>query len=67
MLTNSRLPRRTRMVPVTTMEEIALLDDEERAEFLAALKQAEERLKAGEFIEYDPETFKARLLDTRPK
>jgi hypothetical protein len=51
------------MVPVTTMEEIPVLDDEERAELLAALKHAEEQIKAGKFVEYDPETFKARLLD----
>lgn len=51
------------MVPVTTMEEIPVLDEEKHAEFLAALKDAEEQIKAGEFIEYDAETLKARLLD----
>ena len=51
------------MVPVTTMEQIPVLDESERAELLAALKEAEAQIEAGEFVEYDPETFKARLLD----
>ena len=51
------------MVTVTTMEEIHVLDEAERAELLASLKGAEEQIKAGEFVEYDPETFKSNLLD----
>jgi hypothetical protein len=51
-------PRRTTMVPVTTMEEIPVLSDREREELLASLKDAEARLAAGEGIEYDPKTFK---------
>ena len=54
--------RRTTMVPVTTMEEIPVLDDGERAELLASLKQAEAEIKAGKAIDYDPKTFKDRLL-----
>lgn len=50
------------MVPVTTMEEVPVLTEEERAELMAALKEAEARIKAGEGIEYDPKTFKERLL-----
>jgi hypothetical protein len=54
--------RRTTVVPVTTMEEIPVLSDEERADLLKSLKDAEARAKAGEAVDYDPETFRARLL-----
>jgi hypothetical protein len=55
--------RRTTMVPVTTMEEIPVLSDRERAELTASLKAAEARVKAGKAIDYDPKTFKQRLID----
>ena len=54
--------RRTTSVPVTTMEEIPVLSEEERAELVASLKDAEGRVKAGKAIDYDPKTFKKRLL-----
>lgn len=54
--------RRTTMVPVTTMEEIPVLSAKERAELLASLKQAQVRVKAGKAIDYDPKTFKRRLV-----
>ena len=54
--------RRTTMVPVTTMEEIPVLSDQERAELLASLEQAETRIENGQAIDYDPRTFKDRLL-----
>ena len=54
--------RRTTIVPVTTMEEIPVLSDEERAEFIDALNEAQRRLQAGEVIEYDSKTFKDRLV-----
>ena len=52
---------RTTMVPVTTMEEIPVLGEDERAALLTSLKEAEARAKAGEAIDYDPKTFKDRL------
>lgn len=55
--------RRTTMVPVTTMEEIPVLDDKERAELVRSLKEAEARVQAGEAIDYDPKIFKQRLVD----
>jgi hypothetical protein len=55
--------RRTTMVPVTTMEEIPVLSERERAELLASLKQAEKRVKAGKAVDYDPKAFKRRLID----
>lgn len=55
--------RRTTSVPVTTMEEIPVLSEKERADLLASLKEAEVRVKAGEAIDYEPKTFKKRLLD----
>ena len=54
--------RRTTMVPVTTMEEIPVLSDQERAELTTSLKQADARVKAGKVIDYDPNTFKDRLI-----
>ncbi len=54
--------RRITMVPVTTMEEIPVLSDKERAELTTSLKEAEARVKAGKAIDYDPKTFKDRLI-----
>jgi hypothetical protein len=54
--------RRTTMVPVTTMEEIPVLSERERAELTAALKAAETRVKAGEAVDYEPKTFRDRLV-----
>jgi hypothetical protein len=54
--------RRTTTVPVTTMEEIPILGERERAELLASLKKAEAQIKAGDFTEHDPKTLKERML-----
>jgi len=54
--------RRTTMVPVTTMEEIPLLSERERAELLNSLKQAEARVRSGKGVVYDPKIFRDRLL-----
>ena len=54
--------RRTTTVPVTTMEEIPVLSDRERADLLKSLKAAQARIKAGKGVDYDPKTFKERLL-----
>jgi hypothetical protein len=53
--------RRTTMVPVTTVEENPVLSERECAQLLAALRQAEKRVKAGKAIDYDPKAFKRRL------
>jgi len=50
------------MVPVTTMEELPVLTDVERAELLASLKASELDIKAGKGVEYDPKAFRNRLL-----
>jgi hypothetical protein len=55
--------RRTTMVPVTTMEELPVLSDKERADLRASLEEAKGRIEAGQGIVYDPKTFKRRLLD----
>jgi hypothetical protein len=60
-LTNERR-RRTTMVPVTTMEEIPVLTETERAELLKSLQEAEARAKSGRTADYDPQTFKDRLI-----
>jgi hypothetical protein len=55
--------RRTTTVPVTTMEEIPVLSEKERSELIRSLKAAEARVKAGKAVDYDPDTFKTRLVD----
>jgi hypothetical protein len=60
--TATRDKRRTTMVPVTTIEEIPVLSEVERDELLKSLKEAEARAKAGRTTEYDPKTFKDRLI-----
>ena len=55
--------RRTTTVPVTTMEEIPVLDERERAVLIRALQEADVRVSAGEAIDYDPKTFRQRLID----
>ena len=50
------------MVPVTTMEEIPVLSNRERAELTTSLEEAEARVKAGKAIDYEPKTFKDRLI-----
>jgi hypothetical protein len=54
--------RRTTTVPVTTMEELPVLSEKERSRLLATLKKAEVRMRAGKGVDYDPKTFKKRLL-----
>jgi hypothetical protein len=54
--------RRTTMVPVTTMEEIPVLSEKERTELTASLEEAAARVKAGKGIDYDPKTFRDRLV-----
>ena len=54
--------RRTTMVPVTTMVEIPVLSKKERTELLTSLKKAELRAKANKATDYDPNTFKDRLI-----
>ena len=54
--------RRTTMVPVTTMEEIPVLSDQERLQLTASLEQAEARIKAGKAVDYYSKTFKERLI-----
>jgi hypothetical protein len=55
--------RRTTSIPVTTMEEIPVLSEKERADLQQSLKDAEARIKAGQGVDYDHKTFKARLVD----
>ena len=54
--------RPTAIVPVTTLEEVPVLDERERAKMLASLHEAEARVAAGEFETYDPANFKDRLI-----
>jgi len=51
------------MVPVTTMEELPVLSDKERADLRTSLEKAEGRIEAGQGIDYDPKTFRRRLLE----
>ena len=62
MTGSTRKRRRTTLVPVTTLEEVPILDERERAELLASLREAEAEAKAGKSFDYDPKTFKERLI-----
>ena len=62
MTTQAKPKRRTTMVPVTTMEELPVLDDSEREGLLRTLKQAEGEVKAGKSTKYEPKRFKDRLV-----
>lgn len=57
----SHTARRTTMVPVTTMEELPVLDEAERAELITSLKEAEARLDAEEGTDFVPGAFSSRL------
>lgn len=46
---------------LATMEELPVLGDKERADLLAALKDSEVQIEAGNFAEYQPKTFEERL------
>ena len=47
----------------TSMEEHPVLSDKERAQLRASLEEAEQRIKSGQGVDYDPKTFKKRLTD----
>jgi len=55
--------RRTTTMPITTMEEVPVLSQQESAELRTSLEEAEARMKAGQGIDYDPKAFKKRLAD----
>lgn len=41
----------------------ATVDQRERVELVRELQEAEARAAAGEAVDYDPKTFKQRLID----
>jgi hypothetical protein len=45
------------------MEELPVLSEKERAELRASLEEAQGRIEAGQGIDYDPKSFKRRLID----
>ena len=53
------------MVPVTTMEEVPILSEKERADMIVSLEAAEARIAAGRYVEHDPATFVDRLMEIR--
>lgn len=57
--------RRIAMVPVTTMEELPIPSDEDRADMIASLKAAEARIAAGQYVKHDPDKFVDRLMGIR--
>ena len=59
--------RRTTTVPVTTLEEVPVLTDEERMKLLASLKTAKTDIDAGRGTEYDQKALKDRLLQIHAK
>jgi len=55
-------PAKTTWIPVTTMEEMPLLDDEELNELIASLKEAEAEVASGNCVEHDAATFVEEFL-----
>ena len=54
--------RQTMVIPVITMEEVPILTDRERTDFVASLKQAEADVAAGKAKPFNREEFKNRFL-----
>ena len=54
--------RETMVVPVLTMEEVAVLSERERADLIASLKQADAEVAAGKAKPFNREAFKKRFL-----
>ena len=51
-MTKTTTPRKTTVMPVTTMEEVPVLSEEEKAELIASLKQAQAEIAAGDYFEF---------------
>ena len=62
MSTQAKSGRRTTIVPVTTMEEVPVLDKSERAKLLSTLRQAEAEIASGKGATYEPKRFRDRLV-----
>ena len=54
--------RETMVVPVVTMEEVAVLSERERADLIGSLKQADAEVAAGKVKPFNREAFKKRFL-----
>jgi hypothetical protein len=54
--------RETMVVPVVTTEEVPVLNEQERAELVASLKQAEAEVAAGKAKPFNREEFKKRFM-----
>ena len=57
-------PRTTR-IPVTTMEEVPILSNSERAELVASLEKAKIEIAQGDCVEHDSSTFVDHLMSVR--
>jgi hypothetical protein len=55
--------RETVIVPVLSLEEMPRLSDKERECLIAELKEAEESMKAGEYVTYSPEWLRQRFRE----
>jgi hypothetical protein len=60
--TETKDGHRATLVPAITMKEVPVLSEGERRELLTSLKDAEARVKADNAIDYDPKSFKDRLI-----
>jgi hypothetical protein len=63
MTTNN--PKRTTLIPVTTMEEVPVLSDAERAELVESLENAKKEIDAGHCVDHDSSNFVDRLMAVR--
>lgn len=55
--TTERRPAKTTWIPVTTMEEMPLLDEEKLAELVGSLEEGEAEIAAGNFTVLEPRMF----------
>lgn len=58
----SEKPQRTTLIPVTTMEEVAVLSSDGRAELVASLVEAERDIAEGYGALYDTEEMRRHFL-----
>jgi hypothetical protein len=52
----------TTLIPVTTMEEIPMLSEQQHAELVASLREAEQEVALGRGVSYDSNDMRAHFM-----
>ena len=66
-MTTANSTQKTVLVPVTTLEEFVMPTDEEKAELLASLEEAEKDFEEGRYATFEPGEFYNYMLDEYQK